>query len=58
MFNSYRNNSLEYNKEKCINCGMCSMVCPHGVFTESNDTALLINSESCMECGHANLTVP
>ena len=25
-------NTLRYNASRCINCGMCYTVCPHGVF--------------------------
>lgn len=24
--------TLECDREKCIGCGMCTVVCPHGVF--------------------------
>jgi len=58
MFNSYLKNTLEYTKEKCINCGMCSDVCPHGVFASDNDSTSLVNSEACMECGACELNCP
>lgn len=58
MFNSYSKNTLEYTKEKCINCGMCSIVCPHGVFTADNEFVSLINSNACMECGACQLNCP
>ena len=25
-------NTLRYDDSRCIDCGMCSVVCPHGVF--------------------------
>jgi Fe-S-cluster-containing hydrogenase component 2 len=32
MFNSYRENTLLYEPTRCSGCGMCTAVCPHGVF--------------------------
>ncbi len=58
MFNSYRENTLKYDPEECINCGMCSKVCPHGVFAPGKDTAILANKEACMECGACFLNCP
>lgn len=48
-------NTLEYKPELCINCGMCSTVCPHGVFKPGKDTAKIVRFEACMECGACQL---
>jgi NAD-dependent dihydropyrimidine dehydrogenase PreA subunit len=58
MFNSYVTNTLRYDENKCINCGMCSAVCPHGVFVGAEKTALLKNPKACMECGACQLNCP
>ncbi len=44
-------NTLEYQPSLCTNCGMCSAVCPHGVFTAGKKSAELAKKEACMECG-------
>ena len=51
MINSYTVNTLQYHPELCANCGMCGMVCPHGVFAVGEQTAQIVRSEACMECG-------
>ena len=51
MFDSYRENSLRYYPELCINCKRCTQVCPHGVFAEGPEHAELVRPSSCMECG-------
>ena len=33
MFNSYKETTLQYDADLCINCDLCSIVCPHAVFT-------------------------
>ncbi len=43
--------TLQLNGEKCIGCGMCTIVCPHGVFEVANGKARIIDLEACMECG-------
>ena len=48
-------NTLEYKPELCINCGMCSTVCPHGVFESGKDKAKIVRFEACMECGACQL---
>lgn len=58
MFNSYHENTLKYDPEECINCSMCSTVCPHGVFAPGKDAAILANKEACMECGACFLNCP
>ncbi len=51
-------NTLQYNAELCINCGMCSIVCPHAVFASDEHVALLVRPEACMECGACQLNCP
>ena len=51
-------NTLEYNPELCINCGMCSAVCPHGVFAPNGRVVQLVHPEACMECGACQLNCP
>ena len=58
MYNLYVTNTLRYNPELCSNCGMCSMVCPHGVFAPDGDAARLVRPEACMECGACQLNCP
>lgn len=43
--------TLKFSTEKCIGCGRCSEVCPHGVFGLTGKKAQVIDRDSCMECG-------
>jgi len=58
MFNSYVTNTLRYDEKKCVNCGMCSAVCPHGVFASGDNKAELIKPQACMECAACQLNCP
>jgi Pyruvate/2-oxoacid:ferredoxin oxidoreductase delta subunit len=58
MNDAYATNTLVYDDAKCSGCGMCSAVCPHGVFAQTGDTAELIGYERCMECGACSLNCP
>ncbi len=58
MFDSYRENTLVYHPELCINCRRCSQVCPHGVFAEGETKAVLVRQTECMECGACALNCP
>ena len=58
MFNAYTTNTLRYDPELCINCGMCSDVCPHRVFAPDGDAARLVRPAACMECGACQLNCP
>lgn len=58
MFSSYNDNTLKYDQNVCINCGMCLKVCTHDVFEKGEKTALLVNKEACMECGACALNCP
>jgi len=43
--------TLGYNDKKCIGCGRCTEVCPHGVFGMADNAAYVADKDSCMECG-------
>ena len=58
MFDSYVSNTLRYDEKKCVNCGLCSAVCPHGVFFEGESRAVLAKPAACMECGACQLNCP
>jgi NAD-dependent dihydropyrimidine dehydrogenase PreA subunit len=44
--------------EKCIGCGICTEVCPHGVFMVNSGKAEIIDKNSCMECGACSKNCP
>ena len=49
--------TLALDVDRCTGCGMCSVVCPHGVF-EVNGTARILDRDACMECGACALNCP
>jgi NAD-dependent dihydropyrimidine dehydrogenase PreA subunit len=51
-------NTLTYNAEECINCGMCIIVCPHAVFAPAERAVQLAHAKACMECGACQLNCP
>ena len=44
--------------EKCIGCGKCEEVCPHGVFDLAGNKAEIIQKDMCMECGACAMNCP
>ncbi len=58
MFDSYRINTLRYDRDLCINCGMCLAVCPHGVFEPDGKVVKLAHPSACMECGACQVNCP
>jgi NAD-dependent dihydropyrimidine dehydrogenase PreA subunit len=58
MLNHYLTNTLGYNPAKCINCGMCLDVCPHGVFAPVGNAVHVVRGQACMECGACQLNCP
>lgn len=58
MLDAYVSNTLQYDSDLCINCGMCSAVCPHGVFAAGDRVAQLVCRQACMECGACQRNCP
>ena len=43
--------TLELDPGTCIGCGMCAVVCPHGVFEIEERKAQIVDLDACIECG-------
>ena len=43
--------TLQLNEVLCVGCGLCTQVCPHGVFELENGRAKIVDRDGCMECG-------
>jgi NAD-dependent dihydropyrimidine dehydrogenase PreA subunit len=50
--------TLSLDIDKCVGCGKCSEVCPHGVFSIEDKKARIIDRDSCMECGACQNNCP
>lgn len=50
--------SLVVDAGKCTGCGMCTVVCPHGVLEISARKAAIVDPDGCMECGACALNCP
>ena len=50
--------TLALDADKCVGCGRCAEVCPHGVFDITGKKALIADKDSCMECGACALNCP
>jgi len=50
--------TLSLNAEKCVGCGLCAVVCPHGVFTVDERKAQIAEKDFCIECGACALNCP
>jgi ferredoxin len=58
MIDSYATNTLQFRRELCDNCGMCTVVCPHAVFSRNGRVVELVRPRACMECGACQLNCP
>jgi len=51
-------NTLVYDPVRCAGCGMCTLVCPHGVFSMVGRKAAVVGAERCIECGACAMNCP
>lgn len=49
---------ISLDKDKCINCAVCSHVCPHGVIEMTGQSAELVHIDKCIACGACQLNCP
>jgi len=50
--------TLSLMADKCIGCGKCTEVCPHGVFAFADGKVQVAQKDLCMECGACALNCP
>ncbi|HAE21079.1 MAG TPA: ferredoxin [Spirochaetaceae bacterium] len=50
--------SLNLNVERCVGCGACVEVCPHGAIAIQGGKAFIADRLACMECGACSLNCP
>ena len=43
--------TLALDRDKCLGCGLCLIVCPQNVLALAGKKATVINRDACMECG-------
>jgi len=50
--------TLQLDSEKCNGCTICTLVCPHAVFTMKEKRAFIQHKDLCMECGACAMNCP
>ena len=50
--------TLHLDPDACTGCGLCRMVCPHGVFAVEGGKAHILDRDACMECGACSRNCP
>ena len=50
--------TLELFEDKCTGCGMCVVVCPHGVLAMDNGLSRMVDRDACMECSACSRNCP
>jgi NAD-dependent dihydropyrimidine dehydrogenase PreA subunit len=50
--------SLKLDAALCVGCGICAVVCPHGVMALDGAKARIADADGCMECGACAMNCP
>lgn len=50
--------TLQLDTKACNGCGMCAIVCPHGVFGIEDRKAAIADIDACIECGACVINCP
>jgi ferredoxin len=50
--------TLSFDADKCLGCGTCLDVCPHGVLARDNGRIQIKDRDACMECGACSRNCP
>ncbi len=50
--------TLSLNPDRCVGCGTCTQVCPHGVMALVGRKVRILDRNGCMECGACALNCP
>jgi ferredoxin len=50
--------TLAFDVDACVGCGICTLVCPHGIFAMSNKKAQVVEKDDCIECGACATNCP
>ena len=50
--------TLAFDVDACVGCGICTMVCPHGIFALADGKAQVVDKDDCMECGACATNCP
>jgi NAD-dependent dihydropyrimidine dehydrogenase PreA subunit len=43
--------TLKVDRERCVGCGQCTIVCPHRIFALTVEGLSVSDPDLCMECG-------
>jgi len=43
--------TLKLHTDLCVGCGLCTTVCPNGLFAREGPKARVADRNGCMECG-------
>ncbi|MDA8234349.1 MAG: nitroreductase family protein [Clostridia bacterium] len=49
---------LKVNQENCVNCGICTRICPSGIIKNGENGPQMLLPQACIACGHCVAICP